>query len=217
LRESLFGPESPRFTGAVGYRAVVPATRLSQFDLTPFTKWYGPRPESEFLTSMTSTRGDFYIFASIHQPEWREESWSLKGDISELRREFSGYAEEVRVMLEVCDEMLKTAVYARDPIPKWTGGRVTLLGDACHPMMPFMAQGGAMAIEDAAVLSRCLQGKSNAQLPAALQAYENARRDRTAAIQVSSQQNKWPRDAADVEWVYGYDAWKVPLVPLAVG
>lgn len=211
LREILFGAESPRFTGAVGYRAIVPSDSLAQFDLTPFTKWFGPRPESEFLTSMTSNRGDFYIFASIHQPEWREESWSFKGDARELRKEFSDYAEEVQIMLGACGEMLKTAIYERDPIPKWTNGRITLLGDACHPMMPFMAQGAAMAIEDAAILSRCLQDKSKAEVPGALQDYENTRRERTATMQSSSQQNQWPRNALDVDWVYGYDAWNTHL------
>jgi salicylate hydroxylase len=210
VRRMLFGPESPRFTGAVGYRAIVPASRLPQFDLTPFTKWYGPRPESEFLTSLTSSRGDFYIFASIHKPEWRDESWSMSGDAGELRTEFSDYAEEVHVMLEVCEEMLKTAIYERDPMPQWTRGRVTLLGDACHPMMPFMAQGAAMAIEDAAILGRCLQDVPGKGVPGAFLTYENARRARTATIQATSQQNQWPTPAV-VDWVYGYDAWSVPL------
>jgi salicylate hydroxylase len=195
----------------VGYRSIVSAERLSRFDLTPFTKWFGPRPESEFLTTLTSSRGDFYIFASIAQPEWREESWSMTGDVHELRESFADYADEVRTMLEVCHEPLKTAIYQRDPLPRWSKGHVTLLGDACHAMTPFMAQGAAMAIEDAAVLSRCLQAKSAAGVPAALCAYERARHERTSQIQRSSQQNQWPRKPVDVEWVYSFDAWKVPL------
>jgi salicylate hydroxylase len=208
VREILLGPDKPRFTGIVGYRFIVPAERLSQFDLTPFTKWFGPRRESEFLTSLTSAKGDFYVFASIHQPEWRDETWSMNGNSSHIRGHFEGYAEEVQSMLSVCGEALKTAIYVRDPMPRWSQGHVTLLGDACHPMTPFMAQGAAMALEDAIVLSRCLESRNTG---AALDSYERTRRTRTAEIQLSSQQNQWPQKPVDVDWVYGYDAWNVSL------
>ena len=106
--------------------------------------------------------------------------------------------------------MLKTALYERDPLPSWSRGRVTLLGDACHPMMPFMAQGAGMAVEDAVVLARCLH-EGMADLPAALRRYERARLARTAEIQVASRGNAWLRAGGNADWVYGYDAWNVPL------
>jgi salicylate hydroxylase len=106
--------------------------------------------------------------------------------------------------------VLKSALYVRDPLPQWSRGRITLLGDACHPMMPFMAQGAGMAIEDAVVLARSL-----AALPGepeqALQRYEAARRERTARIQIGSRGNNWLKEGGNADWVYEYNAWSVPL------
>jgi salicylate hydroxylase len=211
VREMLFGPEDPRFTGVVGFRSMVRADRLEGMDLAPFTKWWGPQRESEMVTALTGRGRDFYVFASVPQPEWRQESWSVKGDVHELRRAFAGWADEARKILAECTETLKSALYEREPLPEWTRGRVTLLGDAAHPMTPFMAQGAAMAIEDAAVLSRCVEGRSAAEIPRALQVYERTRHARTASMQRGSHENQWPKKPVDAEWVYGFDAWGVPL------
>ena len=104
--------------------------------------------------------------------------------------------------------MLKSALYERDPLPQWSKGRVTLLGDACHPMLPFMAQGAGMAIEDAIVLGRCVKGDDPA---GELKAYENARRERTAKIQIGSRGNQWMKGQENADWLYGYDAWRTPV------
>ncbi len=100
-------------------------------------------------------------------------------------------------------------------MPEWSRGRVTLMGDAAHPMLPFMAQGAGMAIEDAIVLARALTGVSMQAMPAALRRYEAARRERTARIQLGSRANTWLRGAGNADWVYGYDSWREPLPALA--
>jgi salicylate hydroxylase len=213
VREILFGAESPRFTGIVGVRALVAAARLPGIDVTPFTKWWGPERASQLVTTPIRGGDELYVFGSFAQDEWRQESWSIRSDVSELKERFSGYADEARSIVNACEETLKTAIYERDPLPRWTAGHITLLGDACHPMTPFMAQGGAMAIEDAAILSRCLSGASSSSVQQALKSYELVRRERTAHMQLSSHDNNWARNAAlDMDAVYGFDAWTVPLL-----
>jgi salicylate hydroxylase len=104
---------------------------------------------------------------------------------------------------------MKSALYERDPLPQWSVGRVSLMGDACHPMLPFMAQGAGMAIEDAVVLARALE--QDADVASALRRYESARQDRTAKIQIGSRGNQWMKTQGNADWVYGYDAWGVAL------
>jgi salicylate hydroxylase len=103
----------------------------------------------------------------------------------------------------------KSALYERDPLPQWSRGRVTLLGDACHPMLPFMAQGAGMAIEDAVVLARCLHHADD--VPEALRRYAQSRLKRTAEIQIGSRGNQWMKTQGNADWVYAYDAWQVAL------
>jgi salicylate hydroxylase/6-hydroxynicotinate 3-monooxygenase len=105
----------------------------------------------------------------------------------------------------------KWAIVDRNSLDRWTEGNVTLLGDACHPMTPYMAQGAAMAIEDAAVLSRCLEGAGRDGVAKAFRRFEATRKDRTARIQQTSRANTWLSGRTDADWVYGYDAWTVPL------
>src|SRR6185369_1791856 len=139
------------------------------------------------------------------------ESWSAKGNVEELCAAFEGFHPDVRAVLEACPECHKWAILERDPLPQWSSGRVTLLGDACHPMTPYMAQGAATAIEDAAVLSRCLQGFEN-QIETAFRRYEAHRKPRTARIQAISSANTWMKSGeSNPDWLYGYDAWSEPL------
>ena len=210
VRAALFGEEQPRFTGVVAYRAVIPRERLDLPGLDRFTKWWGPNAASQIVTFPISAGRETFIFATTPQESWREESWTTPGSVEELRAEYAGYHPEARALLAACDSVLKTALYERDPLPSWSHGRVTLLGDACHPMMPFMAQGAGMAVEDAVVLARCLH-EGMADIPAALRRYERARLARTAEIQVASRGNAWLRAGGNADWVYGYDAWNVPL------
>ncbi|TNM36541.1 FAD-binding protein [Nocardioides albidus] len=207
VRTALHGPEHPDFTGVVAFRAVVPAERLAGLpNLGAFTKWWGPNPETQIVTFPLSRGEDIFVFATAPQDSWTEESWTTAGDADELRAMYADFHPEARGLLDAVDEVLKSALYVRDPLPSWSTDRVTLLGDACHPMMPFMAQGAGQAVEDAVVLSRALT-ELDVEVAQQLRAYETARRERTARIQIGSRGNEWLKDAGNGDWVYGYDAW----------
>jgi salicylate hydroxylase len=211
VRTAILGPEHPEFTGIVAFRAVVPAERLAgQPNLGAFTKWWGPNPETQIVTFPLNRGQDIFVFATARQQSWLEESWTTPGDVGELRAMYADFHPEATALLDAVDEVLKSALYVRDPLPQWSTDRVTLLGDACHPMMPFMAQGAGQAIEDAVVLARALTELDD-ELAKRLQAYETARHDRTARIQIGSRGNAWLKDSGDGDWVYAYDAWTAPL------
>jgi salicylate hydroxylase len=210
---AMFGAESPRFTGVVAFRAVVPASRVAGVpNLQAFTKWWGPNPESQIVTFPLNRGQDIFIFATTAQESWHLESWTTPGNVQELRDSYAGFHPDATALLDACDEVLKTALYERDPLPAWARGNMALLGDACHPMMPFMAQGAGMAIEDAVVLARCLAKVTTLeQVAGSLHAYEQLRMERASKIQVGSRGNNWLREGGNADWVYGYDAWSTPL------
>lgn len=211
VRAAMFGEEYPEFTGVVAFRAVVPADKLTGTpNLGAFTKWWGPDPETQIVTFPLNRGEDIFVFATAPQDTWLEESWTAPGDVAELREMYADFHPMARTLLDAVDEVLKSALYVRDPLARWSSDRVTLLGDACHPMMPFMAQGAGQAIEDAVVLARALT-ELELDLPKQLHAYEAARHDRTAEIQVGSRGNAWLKDSGSGDWVYAYDAWAAPL------
>jgi salicylate hydroxylase/6-hydroxynicotinate 3-monooxygenase len=156
---------------------------------------------------------ELYFVTSVPESaEWMTpESWSAKGDLEALRAAYAGFHAEVQAILQACPEVHKWALFERDPLPRWWEGRVVLLGDACHPMTPYMAQGAASALEDAAVLTRCLKGVGPAGVPQAFALYEATRKPRASAIQAMSSKNTWLRGDTDPGWVYGYDAWTAAL------
>ena len=211
VRELMLGSEHPRFTGRVAYRTTFPAARLRGAAITAGkTKWWGP--DRHIVTYFVTANQDELYFTTS-QPEradWiTRESWSETGDVVELRAAFAGFHPEVQRILAACPSVHKWAILARQPLPRWSEGRVVLLGDACHPMTPYMAQGAATALEDAAVLSRCLAAGGG--IEAAFRLYEAIRKPRTSQIQQTSGTNTWMRRRTDPDWVYGYDAWNVPL------
>jgi salicylate hydroxylase len=211
VRTTLFGPEQPEFTGVVAYRAVVPIEKLKGLsNLDSFTKWWGAQSEVQIVTFPLNRGRDMFIFATTPQEGWHLESWTAPGEVDELRSHYTDFHPEARAFLDACDTVLKSALYVRDPLPKWWGGRMVLLGDACHPMMPFMAQGAGQAIEDAVVLARCLC-RDDWTTEQALQHYQAARHERTAQIQIGSRGNNWLRSGSNADWVYAYDAWNVSL------
>lgn len=205
------GEETSRLPmDVVAFRAVVPTERVKDVpNIAAFTKWWGPTPESQIVTFPLNQGRDTFVFATTAQDSWHEESWTTEGSVDELRGFYTGFHPDARALLQACDTVMKTALYERGPMPNWSKGRVTLLGDACHPMMPFMAQGAGMAIEDAVVLSRCLA--QGGDVPAALARYEGLRMERASRIQIGSRGNNWLRDGGNADWVYGYDAWQAPL------
>jgi len=213
IRETMLGPEQPRFTGRVAYRTTFPAALMGDTRITPVrTKWWGP-DRHMVVYYVTAKQDEVYFVTS--QPEdagWvTPESWSAKGDLNVLREAYAGFHPEVQAVLRACPDVHKWALLERDPLPRWTEGPVALLGDACHPMTPYMAQGAASALEDAAVLSRCLDRIERDAVAAALRRYEATRKPRASEIQGSSRKNTWMRNSTDPTWVYGYDAWNTPL------
>jgi salicylate hydroxylase len=176
VRSAMFGAESPRFTGIVAYRAVVPAERVAGVpNLGAFTKWWGPNPQSQIVTFPLNRGRDIFIFATTPQDSWQLESWTAPGSVDELREQYVAYHPEARALL------------------------------------PFMAQGAGMAIEDAVVLARHLEGVAMSDAAAALKRYEQARIERASQVQLGSRGNNWLREGGNADWVYGYDAWAVPV------
>jgi len=200
IQAALWGQQAPRFTGNVAWRALVPTARLPTNLIPPLsTVWWGPG--KHFVHYYV--RGGEWVncVCVVEKSGWQIESWTQQGDKNELRQDFSGWHSDIQQLLEALDEtrLYKWALFDRMPMPQWGKGRVTLLGDACHPTLPFMAQGAAMAIEDAAVLAGCLQQGSD--IATALQRYEDLRRTRTARIQAGSRRN------ARVFHLGGIPAW----------
>ncbi|MDQ8732095.1 FAD-dependent monooxygenase [Bradyrhizobium sp. LHD-71] len=208
VREVLLGPERPRFTGRVAHRTVFPTALMRDFALDNCTKWWGP--DRHIVTYPVTASGDeTYFVTSVPDPSWDVESWSAAGDMEEVRLAFAGFHDDVQRVLAASPQVHKWALFERDPLPRWAFGPIVLLGDACHPMTPYMAQGGASALEDAAILARCLDNVNDVE--AAFRRYEATRLERTARLQLTSRENTWGKRAIDPGWVYGYDVWQTPV------
>jgi salicylate hydroxylase len=180
VRQSLFGPAEPKFTGVVAWRGMVPIDRLPPHLRRPLSsQWIGPRGHA---TCYPVRRGELLNFVGeVERDDWRIESWIERGTHAECLGDYPDWHPDLLRIIEGTDVLYKWAIFLRDPLPRWSVGRVSLLGDACHPTVPFLGQGANMAIEDACVLAACLA--KHAQDPAAaLARYEDARRERTTTI-----------------------------------
>lgn len=183
VQTTLFGASPARFTGNVAWRLVVPADdRLRTLVPPSATIWVGP---GRHAVTYWLRRGELVNFVGIvEQQGWQKEGWTEPGDVADLRRDFAGWAEPVTEIIARAQACHRWALFDRDPMLRWGEGRVTLLGDACHPMLPFLAQGAVMAIEDAWVLARSLASQS--AVPDALRTYAQARQPRTARVQLGA-------------------------------
>jgi len=211
VRDHVAGPEQARFTGRLAYRTTFPASRLRGVDIgTSRTKWWG-KDRHIVIYYVTTARNEIYFTTSVpEKADWiTRESWSTKGDLAEMRAAFAHFHSDAQAVLAAAPEVHKWGIYERDPLPTWSRGRVVMLGDACHPMTPYMASGAAMALEDAVVLSRCLNDCESPE--AAFRTYEATRKPRASTVQAGSSANTWMRNETNPDWLYGYDAWKVPL------
>ena len=217
VRELIIGPDAPIHKGRIAYRAIFSSGLLQGRDIGPSrTKWWGP-DRHIVIYYTTAARSEVYFVTSVPEPaEWlTRESWSAIGDVNELRQSYQGFHPDVRAVLEACPDCHKWAILEREPLPRWSDGPVVLLGDACHPMTPYMAQGAATAIEDAAILARCLEEVEGEDMESAFQRYEAHRKPRTSRIQAISSANTWMKGGDDdTTWLYGYDAWNVPLATM---
>jgi 6-hydroxynicotinate 3-monooxygenase len=210
VRDMLFGASPVNYTGRIAYRTTYPAALLGGQKIDDCTKWWG-EDRHIVIYYVKPDRSEIYLVTSQPEPDFRIESWSAKGDVKELRSAFRGFDRQVENVLAACPDGHKWAIVDRDSLARWAERNVTLLGDACHPMTPYMAQGAAMAIEDAAVLSRCLEGVDRDGVANAFRRFEASRKDRTARVQQTSRTNTWLREKTDTDWVYAYDAWTAPL------
>ena len=227
VRTILFGADRPEFTGIVAWRGLVPREKVPVgVKMDVGTNWVGPGAHVVHYP----VRGGalLNLVGLLERDDWRVESWTVRGTIDEFANDFRGWHADVQAMIRCVDVPYKWALFARPPMPQWTIGRVTLLGDACHSMLPMLAQGAVMALEDGLVLARCL--KTYAADPLlALARYETARRERANKVVQGSAENGKRfhnpelRDAAGAdayvnrewqeekvkqryEWLFTYDA-----------
>lgn len=213
VRDIVVGPDAPIHKGRIAYRAVFPASLMDR-DLGPSrVKWWG-RDRHIVIYYTTKAKSEVYFVTSVPESaEWMtKESWSAKGDVKELRAAYSEFHPDVRATLDACPDCHKWAILEREPLSRWSDGRVVLLGDSAHPMTPYMAQGAATSIEDAAILARCVADVNGEDIEGAFRRYEAHRKPRTSLIQAISSANTWMQGGdADTSWLYGYDAWNVSL------
>jgi len=208
VREYLLGVESPRYIGMAAHRAIFPTAALRGFKIPDCTKWWGP-DRHILVYFMTSRRDEVYVIGVVPRARWESEAAWLPSSREELFEGFGDFHADLLRVLEATTDVTVWPIFDRERNDRWSGGRIVLLGDACHPMRPFMAAGGAMAIEDAAILSRCLAQFD--QRDEAYRWYEATRIDRVADAQRISIENSWMRGATDTDWFYCYDPCTAPL------
>lgn len=232
LRGQMFDSSKATFTGLMAWRGLAPMQDLSEELRRPVgTNWVGP---GGHVITYPICGGRYLNFVGlVENREWTEESWSAVGSVEECLADFEGWHPLVRETLAKLDQPYRWALVGRDPLPNWTLGRVSLLGDACHPTLPFLAQGAIMAIEDGVVLARCLAASPD-DPAGALQTYQAMRIERTTAIVNGSNANldrfhnaaladpvgaveyverEWQPEKvrSRYDWLFEYDAMTVPL------
>ncbi len=231
VRASLFGADRPEFTGIVAWRGLVPRERVPPgIRCEVGTNWVGP---GGHVVHYPVRGGALMNFVGLlERDDWRVESWTVQGSHDEFAGDFRGWHADIHAMIRAVDVPYKWALFNRPPMQTWTQGRVTLLGDACHSMLPMMAQGAVMAIEDGMVLARAVA--AHGVRPEALLAYEAARRERANRVVQASIENgrrfhnpdmahaagaeayvtrEWQEDRvkARYEWLFTYDAMGVAV------
>jgi salicylate hydroxylase len=228
IRQGLFGEDRPQFSGIVAWRGIVPMEKLPRM---VGVNWVGP---GGHVVHYPLRAGKVMNFVgALERSDWQVESWSARGTTGELAADFKGWHDDVHALIRNVPVPHKWALMTRPPMERWSIGRVTLLGDACHSMVPFLAQGAVMAIEDGGVISRALT-EGSGDVPGRLQRYESARRERTRRVVEGSADNigrfhnralaepvaareyverEWAGQnvAARYEWLFRYDATSVPL------
>ena len=230
VRPCVGGIDKPRFSGSAAYRALVPRSAVEDLPID-VTNRMGP---DRHVVSYFIGRNRSHLNLVCISPEdsWETESWTEQGTMEDLLSRYEGWSPEFLSLLGRVEEpIFRWALYDREPLEQWGIGTTTLLGDACHPMLPFMAQGSCQAIEDAVVLARCLSDANSSDVAIALRRYEDARQGRTAQVQTSSLSNRdlfhmvdgqeqkdrdmifsiSPPGMSILDWVYEYDALTVAV------
>ena len=187
LRHYVFPPSKPIFHGTISYRGLVAREHLPNWPMDRWQMWAGP--SRHFLVFPVRHRTMVNYVGFVPADEEMKESWSAPGDPAVLRREFEGWDPRIGNVLKQVEKTFRWALYDREPLPTWTNGRLTLLGDAAHPMLPHLGQGANQSIEDGMALATILAQVDTSVVPAALLAYERLRRERVAEIQRGARQN----------------------------
>jgi 6-hydroxynicotinate 3-monooxygenase len=210
VRGILLGSEPPRFTGRVAQRAIFPTERLRGHTIRDCTKWWGP--DRHLLAYfMTRRRDEVYLMGSVPAASWDSEELSLSCPREQFVEAFAGFHPDIRCVVEAATEVIMSPICDRERHDRWSGGRFVLLGDACHAVRPYMAAGGAMAIEDAAILSRCLATIGDDDPAEAFRCYEATRVPRVGEVQRISIANSWMYGPTETDWFFCYDACLAPL------
>ena len=187
LRQHVTPPSRPVFHGSVAYRGVLAHRRIPHWPTDSWLMWLGKG--KHFLTFPVRAGELINYVGFVPADEEMKESWSAPGDPDVLRREFAGWDPRIGSLLSQVEATFRWALYDREPLPTWTQGRLTLLGDAAHPMLPHLGQGANQSIEDGMALATILAHASRATAPAALLAYEHLRRERVAQVQRGAREN----------------------------
>ena len=194
LRPYVFPPSNPVFSGSVAYRGVLPLERIPDWPTDSWLMWLGKG--KHFLTFPVRAGQLINYVGFVPADQQMKESWSSPGDPDVLRREFAGWDPRIESLLQKVQMTFRWALYDREPLPTWTRGRLTLLGDAAHPMLPHLGQGANQSIEDGMALATILARADCSTVPAALAAYERLRRERVAQVQRGARENGMRYDSA---------------------
>jgi salicylate hydroxylase len=195
LRHEVTPPSHPVFSGSVAYRGVIPHDRIPSWPTGSWLMWLGKG--KHFLTFPLRAGQLINYVGFVPADDEMKESWSLPGDPDVLRREFAGWDPRIESLLSQVSATFRWALYDREPLPTWSRGRLTLLGDAAHPMLPHLGQGANQAIEDGMALATILARANLETVATALLAYEGLRRERVGSIQRGARENGLRYDSAN--------------------
>ena len=188
VREKLFEKKESSFTGNVAWRMLIPVDLLPRDLILPDTTvWLGPK--KHFVSYHVSGGKNLNCVCLVEQEGWKNENWSERGNIEDLREVYNGWNQTIETLLKIANPntLYRWALHDRPPMKQWSKGRIILLGDAAHPMLPFLAQGAAMAIEDGAVLADCISSYEDNEK--SLKYFEQIRKPRTSFVQLAARRN----------------------------
>jgi salicylate hydroxylase len=194
MRPFVFPPSKPVFHGTISYRGLIPRERLPNWPMDRWQMWAGP--SRHFLVFPVRHGAMVNYVGFMPTDEEMKESWSAPGDPAVLRREFEGWDPRIEELLKQVDKTFRWALYDREPLPGWSKGRLTLLGDSAHPMLPHLGQGANQSIEDGMALATILAQTDRSAVPAALLVYERLRRERVAEVQLGARKHGLRVDSA---------------------
>lgn len=194
LRPYVYPPSRPVFHGSIAYRGVVPHERLPHWPTDSWLMWLG---QGKHFLAYPLRAGKLVNYVGfVPADQEMKESWSAPGDPDALRREFAGWDPRIEGLLLHVDKTFRWVLYDREPLPTWSKGRLSLLGDAAHPMLPHLGQGANQSIEDGMALATILSHATARAAPAALKAYDRLRRERVAEVQRGARENGMRYDSA---------------------